>query len=71
MRSKIAQLADQKSTLEKHLSNADNTWQDKTKQTFFVNHAEPIRHSYSNQADAMEQMTAIIEKAEKEIESLM
>jgi len=70
MKSKITQLTDQKSTLEQHISGADNNWQDEVKEAFFAHHVEPIRRSYCQQVDAMERVTGVLEQAEREIESL-
>jgi|GEM_PF-5027742 len=71
MRSKIAQLTTQKSTLEQHISSVDSNWQDEVKETFFSRHIEPLRQSYSSQDSAMKQVTTVLEQAESEIASLM
>ena len=71
MRTKIAQLNEQKNILEQYVSGADNNWDDEVKQAFFSNHVSPMRQSFSNQISAMEQIATVVEQAEREIKSLM
>jgi hypothetical protein len=71
MRTKIAHLNDHKSSLEKYISDADYNWQDQVKEAFFSRHIIPLRQSFSYQIESMEQVTAVLEQSEREIESLM
>jgi len=71
MRTQIEQLNEQKSQLENNVSGADSNWNDEVKEAFFARHVEPLRQDFSKQMNAMEQVAAFMEQAEREIESLM
>ena len=71
MRTKITQLNERKNILEQYVSGADNNWHDEVKQAFFSAHVSPLRQNFSNQVSAMNEITTVLEQAEKEIKSLM
>jgi len=71
MHTNISKLNENKSVLERYISDADNNWQDEVKNSFFSNHVQPIRDNFTRQVDAMGQMVSTVESAEREIESLM
>jgi len=72
MRTKISELTESKSVLEKnYISQADAAWKDDVQTKFFNEHIESIRNEYSTFLDAMEETAYTFEDAERIIRSLL
>jgi len=72
MRTKISELAENKSILENsYISQAEATWQDEVKKKFFDSHIPPIRSEYNAFSPVMEYTANAFTEAERTINSLL
>ena len=72
MRTKISELAENKSILEnRYISQAEANWTDDVQKRFFDAHIPPIRSEYNAFASKMEYTADVFTEAERRLNSLV